>query len=62
MAQMREIISNGKISTTDLENTALFLKSQRVYKVGKYVQCQQYCDRASINQLICRILDLIRPV
>jgi hypothetical protein len=33
MAQMREIISNEKISTTDLENTALFLKSQRVYKV-----------------------------
>ncbi|KIM33586.1 hypothetical protein M408DRAFT_157342, partial [Serendipita vermifera MAFF 305830] len=33
LSQMREIVSNKKLSATDVENVALFLRSQRTYKV-----------------------------
>jgi hypothetical protein len=58
MAQMGQIISNEKISTTDIENTALFLKSQRVYKVRDTCNARN----AATAQLTYRDLDLIRSI
>jgi len=43
LAQMRDVISSEKLSTNDLENIALFLKSQRVYKVHGQSLSSQRC-------------------
>jgi hypothetical protein len=58
MAQMGEIISNEKISTTDIENTTLFLKSQRIYKVRDACNARN----AATGQLTYCDLDLIRSI